>query len=301
MKEQLRFIKELTSKTITIRNRSYPVQINGNGPTPFLCIGIGSHLQMTLPNSLMNTLKVYSTDLYWIASQRMSQPKQLTIEDLVDDIIEVISELKLSECLIAGFSCFGILALEAAKRKDPRIKGVVLVSTPPGWDEKIIAQAHVYFDQKASPERKLNDAKRKEHFLKIKKPNESIGSVNAYAADAARYWRDFNLSQDFFNHLWQDIQVDDAIINHFFSVLLPQHDLRVRIDEVFVPVVLFAGRLDFDSIPLQLWETFEKPANFATIDCGEAGHWPQLEEPIFFSHAFENWLREQKIIGENMG
>lgn len=299
MKEQLRFIKNLTTKTITVRNRSYPVQVNGSGKIPFLSIGIGSHLQMTLPTPLTNRLKIYSTDLYWIASQRKEQSEKLTIEHIVDDIIEVISQLRLSECLIAGFSCFGILALEAAKRKDPRIKGVVLVSTPPGWDQKIIAQAQIYFDQKASLERKLNDAQRKEHFLKIKKPNESLGSVNAYAADAARYWRDFNLSQDFFNHLWQDIQVDDAIINHFFSNLLPQHDLRVHIDEISVPVVLFSGRLDFDSIPLQLWKAFEKPANFVAIDCGETGHWPQLEEPAFFTHSFENWLREQKMISEN--
>ncbi|MFA6916361.1 MAG: hypothetical protein WC222_08185 [Parachlamydiales bacterium] len=34
------------------------------------------------------------------------------------------------------------------------------------------------------------------------------------------------------------------------------------------------------------------------IDCGETGHWPQLEEPAFFTHSFENWLREQKMISE---
>ncbi len=201
--------------------------------------------------------------------------------EIVDDIIEVISQLSLSHCIITGFSCFGILALEVAKRQDPRVKGVVLVSTPPGWSAEIVAAGQSHFDQQASIERKSNDAQRKEHFLKIKKPNESIGSVNAYAADAARYWKDFTLSHDFFELLWQDIHVDDRIINHFFSTLLPAHDLAIDLNKITVPVVLFSGQLDYDSIPLILWKSFPKPPNFIFVDCGETGHWPQLENPIF--------------------
>lgn len=296
MKELLRHIKDLPTKKVTLKNRSYPVHIDGTGDIPILSIGIGSHLQMTLPVSLMKILKFYSTDLYWIASQRVEQPDQLTMIEIVDDIIEVISQLSLSQCIISGFSCFGILALEVAKRLDPRVKGVILISTPPGWNAEIIAAGQSYFNQQASSERKRNDEQRKEYFLKIKKPNESIGSVNAYAADAARYWKDFNLSHDFFDLLWQDIQVDDGIINHFFSTLLPDHDLATGLDKITVPVVLFSGQLDYDSIPLILWKSFAKPSNFITVDCGETGHWPQLEDPVFFEKSFKKWLQEQKLL-----
>lgn len=293
MIELLRHIKDLPTKRITINTRSYPVHVDGTGDIPLLSIGIGSHLQMTLPASLKKTLKVYSTDLYWIASQRLPQPEQLTMSELVDDIIEVISQLSLSQCILAGFSCYGILALEVAKRLDPRIKGIVLVSTPPTWNIDVINAAQSHFIKHASFERKQNDAQRKEHFLKIKKPDESIGSVNAYTADAARYWKDFHLTNDFFELLWQDIYVDDAMINHFFSTLLPAHDLAIDLDKITIPVVLFSGQFDYDSIPLILWQSFTKPSNFTIVDCGQTGHWPQLENPTFFETSFLHWLQNK--------
>lgn len=292
MKELLRYIKDLPHTTVTIRNHTYLVHINGNGSIPLFSIGIGSHLQMTLPESLLNTFKIYSTDLYWIASQRLPQSMRLTMSDIIDDIFEVLSQLKLSACLMTGFSCFGLLALEAAKRKDSRIQGVVMLSTPPGWNDAIIAKGQAHFNQYASEERKRNDAERRENFLKIKKPNESLGSVNAYEAGAARYWKDFNLAHEFFQSLWQDIQVDDDIINHFFSDLLPHYNVADKLDQISVPVVLFAGELDFDSTPLLHWDSLPKPANFTVINCGETGHWPQLENPILFTNAFQAWLKE---------
>jgi len=245
---------------------------------------------MTLPASLLKSVTVYSTDLYWIAAQHYEQSEQLTMTEIVDDIINLISQLSLSHCIVAGFSCFGILALEVAKRQDPRVQGVVLVSTPPAWNAEVIAAAQFHFDQHASPERKRNDAERKKHFLKIKKPDESLASVNAYAADAARYWRDFTLPQDFFDVLWQDINADDKIINHYFSTLLPAHDLAIDLSKVNVPVVLFAGQLDYDSIPLLLWKSHPKPASFFVVDGGDTGHWPQLEAPDLFEKALKEWL-----------
>lgn len=134
----------------------------------------------------------------------------------------------------------------------------------------------------------------KKHFEKIRQPNESLGSVNAYEADAARYWKDFNVSREFFELLWQGIHVDDHIINHFFSNILPRHDLKKNLDQVLLPVVLFAGQYDFDSVPLALWDSFPKPKYFTQINCVESGHWPQLECREFFEEKLIDWL-EQKI------
>jgi pimeloyl-ACP methyl ester carboxylesterase len=53
----------------------------------------------------------------------------------------------------------------------------------------------------------------------------------------------------------------------------------------------FAGQLDFDAVPLIQWNALPKPANFSMIDCGETGHWPQLEEPELFARAIQSWLK----------
>ncbi len=63
MKELLRHIKDLPIQTITIKNRSYPVHVDGTGDIPLLSIGIGSHLQMTLPVSLVSD-EVFKSLLY---------------------------------------------------------------------------------------------------------------------------------------------------------------------------------------------------------------------------------------------
>jgi pimeloyl-ACP methyl ester carboxylesterase len=290
MKDALRYIKNLSQISLTVRNQSYPVHVYGNGSIPLFSVGIGSHLQMTIPESLLDIFTIYSTDLYWISSQRWNKSIQLAMVDFVDDIFDVLTQLKLSQCIIAGFSAFGLLALEAAKRKDPRIKGVVMISTPPGWNNEIIAKGQNYFNQFASEERKLNDLQRKAYYLQVKQPEESIVSINAYEADAARYWKDFNLSHDFFECLWEDILVDDDIINHFFSNLLPSYTVTEQLEKITSSIIIFAGLYDFDSAPHLQWDCVKQNKKFTIIKCEDSGHWPQLESPILFETYLRKWL-----------
>ncbi len=292
MKELLTFIENLPSTTIKIKNHPYQVSMDGTGNIPMISLGVGSHMQMTLSPQLKKLVKIYSSDLYWIASERLAHPNQLIMNDLIDDSISMISQLNLKKPLLIGFSCYGILALEVAKKLNSEISGVVLVSTPPKWNDDVISFAQSYFNKHASPERKLNDTQRKEHFSKIRKPNESIVSVNAYEADAARYWKNFNISREFLDLLWHGINADDEMMNHFFGTLLPAHDLKKDLEKITVPVIHLAGQCDFDSVPLILWESFPKPKNFTVIDCGETGHWPNLENPVFFDTALKQWLTQ---------
>jgi pimeloyl-ACP methyl ester carboxylesterase len=282
----------LTSISVKVRGKAYSVYLDGKGKLPVLSIGIGSHMQMTLSKKIKEQITLYSTDLYWIESQKLKNPEALSMNDLVDDFITIHDQLKLQDCLVIGFSCYGILALELAKKMGARIKGVILVSTPPAWNDDVIHEAQLYFDKNASEERKQNDAKRKEHFAKIRTPNESIVSLNAYEADAARYWQDFSISREVLELLWQDIQCDDKMMNHFFSYLLPKHQLKVGIEKIKVPVILFAGQMDFDSNPLVLWKFYPKPSNFTVIDCGKTGHWPNLENPELFDVEFLSFITD---------
>lgn len=293
MRQLITSISELPSIPVKVRGEEYFIHVDGNGDMPVFSIGIGSHMQMTLSKKLKEFITVYSSDLYWVHNKKLQHPESLTIDDLVNDFIDVLEQLKLKNCILIGFSCYGILALEIAKKMPSQIKGVILVSTPPTWNEEVIARAQMHFNQHASHERKLNDAKRKEHFAKIRKPNESIVSINAYEADAARYWKDFSISRELIELIWQGITADDKMINHFFSDLLPSHKLEVNMQKIAIPVILFAGQMDFDSIPLVLWKDFPKPRNFTIIDCGETGHWPNLENPELFDGEFIKFLEKR--------
>jgi pimeloyl-ACP methyl ester carboxylesterase len=199
-------------------------------------------------------------------------------------------QLGLEKPLVAGFSCWGILALEVAKRlKD--VSGVVLVSTPPAWNAQTIDFAQKYFEAHADATRLANHAQRQAHFAKVRKPEESLVSVNAYEGDAARYFYDFNVSRDFIEALWQGSEADDRAMKHFFGTVLPQHDVTKDLDKISCPVVLIAGQYDFDSTPIPLWQRCVQPSNFTIVECAQSAHWPHLEESAFFDDALTKWLR----------
>lgn len=252
-------------------------------------------MERTLSVRFKKHFTLYSSDLYWVEENQHSHPDRLTMDEIVDDIFAFIAEQKLSKTLLIAHSCFGICALEAAKRQTRLIEGIILVASPPCWNTESMAKANRYFEQTASAERKANDRQRRAHFEKIKTPNESELSLNTYEAASARYWADFNVSRQTLEKLWNGIHPEEKICNRFYLDILPQHDLAKGIDQVKVPVVLAAGKLDFDSAPLMLWQDFVKPSNFTIIDCGETGHWPHLENPDYFDSEIEKWARVQGL------
>lgn len=128
---------------------------------------------------------------------------------------------------------------------------------------------------------------RREYYQKIKKPNESDVSLNAYESFSARYWGDYQISRKFLEELWQDVEIDDNICNHFFATLLSKHITKNNIEKINVPVILFGGQNDYDCCPLNLWKDYPKPSDFTIIDCGTAGHWPNIENPESFDRAIE--------------
>jgi pimeloyl-ACP methyl ester carboxylesterase len=274
---------------LNLHGKKYPVTVDGTGPLPCVCLGIGTLLQRTLSKNFKKHFTTHSTDLYWVESARLVAPETLTIKQIVDDIYALLTALQLPKAILVAHSCFGILALEAAKRQFSAIQGIILVASPPCWNQESIAFANDYFTLHASPERKANDRIRKAHFQKIRTPNESELSLNTYESCGARYWGNFDISREYLTKLWDGIAPDEAITNHFYLHLLPQHDLAADIEKIAVPVALAAGHLDFDSAPLALWQKYPKPPNFKVIDCQKVGHWPHLENPQFFDTEIAKW------------
>lgn len=287
----MRHIKALRESKAVLHGHTFDIKVNGNGKFPCFIIGIGSLMAKTLSERIKGLLTLYSSNVYWIAKDRLDDPQKLTLDLIVDDVLSVIDQLKLDKPLLLAHSCHGIVALEAAKRKDANISGVILVASPPCWNPQMIAFAREHFDTHASPERKANDKKRQEKYAKLKKPGDSCINLNVYEADTARYWADFDVASDQLAELWNGIEVDDALALHFFDHLLPAHDLSKDMHKVKVPVFLAAGRHDYDSVPLELWKEFPHPKNFTILDCGmESGHWPNIECQEMFDTAVEKWL-----------
>lgn len=279
-------------KNVTIQDRSYPVTILGSGRIPCVCIGVGTLLQRTLPDGFFEKFQLFSMDTYWIAANRLPEPERVTLQSIVDDILEAVQQLGLKKYFLMGHSCFGMVAIEVAKRSPQGLVGVMAVASPPRWDKVGIEKSCRYFEENASEVRKANHASRQKHFESMRKLDESIVSVNAYEADAAKYFYQFDISRKELEVLWENVEVDDALMNHFFGTLLPGFDLSLNMGLVKVPVMLAAGEFDYDSTPLYLWKDFPKPIDFTIIDCGNAGHWPQAENPEVFEKETWRWANK---------
>lgn len=275
---------------VLIENTEYPVQIEGSGDLVCLCIGIGSLMERTLSARFKQRVTVYSTDLYFIGERTSIDPERLSMETLSDHILQVLDQLKLTQVFLVAHSCFGILALDVAKRLDSRIKGVILVGSPPRWNDEAIKFAFDYFTQNAEPERVANDLERRQQYARIKKPSDSEVSIEKYISDSARYWGNFQVSDAFIHALWEGVHGNDAIINHYFETVLPNYDLAAGIESISCPVILLAGEADYDCLPLLQWKNYPKPANFTVVNCGKIGHWPNLEAADVFDEAIFKWV-----------
>ena len=278
------------NKLVSLNGHSYAVEVAGQGTIPCLCIGIGSLMLRSLSMPFKELFTVYSVDLYFEAANKHREPSSLTMNTLALDVVKVIQVLGLNKPVIIAHSCFGILALEVAKLT-PDLRGVILVASAPQWNAQSIAVTNEYFMAHAEPERIKNDQERKAKYALIKKPTDSEVSIERYIADSARYWADFNVTDEQIKALWKGTVIDDAMVNQFFEVILPNHDLSNNLEKVICPVILLAGEKDFDSIPLVQWQTYPRPNQFTLIDCGDVGHWPQLEARELFDESIGGWVQ----------
>lgn len=288
--------KPSITKNIIIHGKSYPVNIQGSGNIAAVCIGGATLMQRTLSSKFKHLVTFYSCDLYWPKKFRTENPTDITIEKIISDMFEVINQLKLDSVILFGHSAYGIMALEAAKTADKRIKAVIMVGTPTESNNEVAEKNNLYFKKYASKERQENDRLRRENYEKIRKPIDSEISLNSYESFSARYWYDYNITRQFLEELWQDVEIDDAICNHFFCNLLPNHITANNIDKIKVPVILLAGKFDYDCLPLNLWKNYPQPKNFTIIDCENTGHWPNIENSEAFDREVEKWLKKINLI-----
>lgn len=294
---------QLRRKKIATADENYPVIAKGDGPLSCLTVGLGTLLLNTASESFFNRFRLYSTDLYWHKKDALENPSELTMENICSDIGSVATQLDLSSgYILMAHSCFGMVALEHAK-SDSRVKGVVLVASPPAWNEDMWRKSKAFFEKNAEQGRKDNDAQRRAHYEVIKKPDDSELSMERYISDTARYWANYQIDDATIASVWKDVVADDAAANRFFVELLPQYQLENDLEKVPCPVLLAAGPLDYDCIPLELWKDHpaaEKLGEKLTIvECPNSGHWPNYEDSAIFDEALTTWVNKHNICEPN--
>lgn len=280
---------------ISIRGRKYPISISGEG-TPCLVIGTGTLIQRTLSKKLKKKIKLYSSDLYWDNKFSLGVPCNLTMEIILEDIRELAETLSLKKFILLGHSCFGLVALEFAKKYPDLVSGVIMIGTPLNWNPASIFTNNKIFYQYAEENRKRIDAERR-RVVEVEDLSQLSASerfLREYVfRDAARYWHisDFDCSK-----LWEDYMPGEEVI-YFLDVLLSHMDTRIELKSIQIPIFLAAGLSDYDSCPAHTWPTLKKlPPHMEISIFKESGHYPHYEEPELFDEKIMQWIYKHNIV-----
>lgn len=275
--------------TVTLRDKEYPIAITGAG-IPCLSIGTGTLGQRTLSPEFKKIFKVYSSDLYFDQRYALEDFSLLTLDTLINDIAHMGTQLGLTKYVLFGFSAFGIIALEFAKKYPLLVAGIIMVGTPPNSNAMVGERNNAYFDAHAEPERKKLDAERRAQAA-----HEDLSSLdfstrflhNYVYYSAPRYWHqaDFDCSE-----VWNNITVDRSL-EYLFTDVFPNLDVFKNINKVICPVFLAAGRSDYDCCPFMWKESQNLPPRMTIVEFLRSGHWPHYEEQSAFDTAIAQWVK----------
>lgn len=285
------FIAPEENYEVKIRDIAYPVIKAGKGPSCLLiCLGTPSF--RTLSQQFADTFTIYSSDVYWIENQGLSDITSVTIDTIIDDIKALGDALNLKQYFIFAHSAYGIIALEFAKKYPDVAAGIIMVGTPVNCNTEVATVNETVFQQNADVQRKAIDATRRAEIAKedLTFLAPAARWVREYIyRDAPRYWHipDFDCTE-----LWKGIQLDKLLV-YLFTDILPKINVLKDLEKIKLPIFLAAGLSDYDCCPWHWKKIANLPKNFTIVEFNNSGHWPHYEEAKLFDKSIKEWMANQ--------
>ena len=289
----------ITIKEITLHQHRYPITISGNGDQSMLIIGVGTLTDRTLSEQLRDQFTICSSDLYWVGSDNV---QDISMDALAADIESVRRQLGLEKPILVAHSAYGPLAIHVAKLFPDNIGGVLMLGSPPGWNDPLVRKNQQHFDEHADTIRKAIDESQRRLY-----PPEILDTMDPYERfltiyadlDRARYWYDANYDS---RPLWDGLTANMPVFDGYFAKTLPPYNVEDNIEKVACPVLLAAGDYDYDCCPALRWQELEhKPTNFVIEEFHSSGHYPHFEEASVFDARFFNWAESNKFLKPSSG
>lgn len=276
---------------VNISGNTYNVIKKGKG-VPCVVIGIATLFERTISKDLYDIFEFIFSDLYWDKKNNLADIKNISMDKIVEDIREMISQLKIKKPLLLAHSAYGIVALEFAKKHQNLLSGIVMIGTPVNSNRKVVEQNEKIFMQEADTLRKNIDKQRRKRVqaenLDYKSLNERFIREYCYMS-SARYWHypEYDCS-----HLWQGIELT-SLFDKFFVEILPRVDVTKNLGKITIPIFHAVGMSDYDCCPW-LWKNVENlPEKMVNSYFYKSGHWPHFEEEIEFNKRFICWIKSQ--------
>ena len=234
---------------------------------PLLCLhgGMGIDSQSLHTPGILDLanhgIRLLIPDLRGHGKSPAQHGEELSHATWVTDARNLAHDLKLSRLAILGHSYGGFLALEYALRWPETLTHLVLVGTSAG---------PVRADTRAIP----GDAELQEYF-RAKWP--------LFFSGADKHWE-----------LFDALTFSAAAYNAAFTRALPKYDIRDRIGELEMPMLLVAGKRDWYLPQMEWLAAHARNATLCVLD--EAGHFPFVDSPQQFVAAVTLFLTQPPAV-----
>lgn len=190
-----------------------------------------------------------------------------TLFSLAQDVVAVANGLRLKKMILIGHSLGGPVSLEAAPLMKGRVLGVILVDTMHDVAQPWEARAHA----EADAEDLRQDYKR--YFF-------DLSSLFSKTSDPSiRHWVE---AQAMASNPVPVIALKLSMTNVVPSELFSRAGVRIRAINAMPPL----------SPPPTNTEENKKYADYKVALIPDAGHFLQLERPLEFNRALNQWVRE---------
>lgn len=261
--------------------------IEGTG-IPCIVIGDARQYQQVFSLELRKHFKLIflTTAMYGSCDVDL---ENYTMDNILDEVEQTRRALDLDKISVLGHSYTSLVALEYAKRYPDHTSHVIMIDMTPGWNDTFIKEQEKYFLSQASEERKLILEQNKERLPddELKNLDPSSASIAEYVRNAPFYWFDPTYDASW---IFEGVQWNTNLMNHIFSVILPEYNFMSDLERVTMPVFLAAGRYSF-VCPYYLWDDYKDRIPDLSYHLFErSGHWPMLEEQALFDEKLIAWL-----------
>jgi len=240
--------------------------------TPFLNTGF---------NKLSDSLELTYYDHRCNGRSSCPGIQTLTHENLAGDAEKLRAALGHESITIIGHSYGGITALEYAWRYPSNLRRVVLIATMPVYareEAREIAERRAPHLMATADRVLRGDIDRDEEMVDV-----MMELAPLYLNDYRRFAKE---KEDF-----KDMIPNAAAFQHSFRELLPTYDVRDKLANIDVPVLVLGGRYDW-ICPLSQSELMhERLPNSELVIFEECAHALYVEQEEFFLTTVKDWLQ----------
>lgn len=194
-----------------------------------------------------------------------------SMEFIADTIYDILKQLSIDKCYIAGHSMGGYIAASFAYKYQANCKGLIMI--------------HSIFDKDS--EKRSESRSREISFIKAGK-KELLAKINPSKGFAKEYRGKY---KEMISNLEdQAIMTDDEGVIALLNGMKEREDLNDFARTTSIPILCFWGKYD-EFFPLEYATEFvEKHANIKSIFMEESGHMCFIEQQNEFIEALDEFI-----------